>query len=822
MNSIGRFHLNAILRAAIGATAAAFYPSLDIGQNMPGDYSGGTMRVFNDRTLAAVDWYTADFVSGFLPTGSRDATTGLPTTAFSYKLAEGSLAASSTVTGTWLVIYSASAQRNITSLYGGISVTAHTFSGGVGKFQFTYAAGGSALLLVFNDGGVTALQSYDPTISASAIAGNTPPRWNAQFLRTTQPYAYFRFMDVMNANGEGASVATGFPLVVNWTDRTPSAYPHKAKKTSAANTNMGEGYPLEWLIDLCAQSGKSGWFNIPLLASDDYITQMATLIAQTMAAGLWAGFELGNECWNTAPGFYCYRKAGAAAATECLASQAYASEWGVAYPQQVVSFSSDGTTATVVYAQAHLATTGNLVKAAGFNSGYTGFMPGAGVTLTVVNTTTVTYPCTQASTGGTVAASTVMPYAAYLALNGASTLFASNGISSIYSLRELWFWRRSYQMAQLVKAAFAAVGRAAADCRPILASNAGNAYYYGNKHAEDLLNAITGTTVRLGDSFAAACVGGYLTLVQTNVINPGFASSLSQGVLKGASDASLTTEAAVAAQLQEFTDHAFATFCYQQFVSWCRWHGMEAWGYEIGNDLAPSGGETTPMRTAKEAYQNDYATYGAQQEAMYLAWIRNFQTVGFTKIGWYQCGAGTFATYGTFNLGRTADEIDYTTPAANRSPKFNAIIDAATPPVAPVTRHAFPCVLSGYDVVGNEAVNVPTPGIWPNLNGNNMPAFQFNYGYQGPGVNGQTYGWIWSETTQACTLTILGDNTSGANQTVNVKVLGTSSAASFVAPHNTTNGVLGSVVLMLQPGPNYVFVYSTGATSIYPHSLAFA
>lgn len=787
---------------------------------MPTDYSGGTLRIFNDRTLASGDWFTADYVSGTLPSGNRDATTGLPTAAFSYKLAEGALAADASVTGTWIVIYSASVQRTITSIYGGITITSHTFTGGVGKFQFTYAAGGSALVLSF-DGAITDIKSYDPTTSATVIAGGTPPRFNAQFLRTTQPYNYFRFMDVMNANGEGASLATGFPMVVNWSDRTPAAYPNKNKKSSGS-TSMGAGYPVEYLIELCGLTGKNGWFNIPELASDDYITQIATLAAQTMPAGKWSGFELGNEVWNTAPGFYCYRKAGAAAAIECLASQAYTSEWGVAYAQKVLTFASDGTTATVTFLNPHTATTGNLVRAASFSAGYTGFVPANGTTLTVIDATTVSYPCTQASTGGSIAATVVMPTAGYLALNGASTLFASNGIGSIYTLRELWNFRRAYQMAQLVRAAFTAVGRTLNDCKPILATSAGNAYVFGNKHAEDLLNAITGTTVRLGDSFAAACVGGYLTLNQVNVINPGFAAGLSQGKTKSATDSTLITEAAVAAQLREFADVAYATYTYQQFVSWCRWHGMEAWGYEIGNDMAPVSGETGTQRTTKEDYQNDFAGFGSQQRAMYLGWIRNFQTVGFSKIGWYQCGAGTFAAYGTFNLGRTANEIDYTTPAASRSPKFNAIIDAALPPATPVTRHAFPCTLSGYDMVGNEAVNVPTPGPWPNLAGTNMPAFFFNYGYQGPTINGQTYGWIWSERVQTCTVTIMGDNTSGSNQTVNLKVLGTSSTASFVAPHNTSNGVLGIVTLTLQPGPNYIYVNSTGASSIYPHSIDFA
>lgn len=420
--------------------------------------------------------------------------------------------------------------------------------------------------------------------------------------------------------------------------------------------------------------------------------------------------------------------------------------------------------------------------------------------------------------GGTVGGTVVLPASGFIALNGASTMFSGNNVLNIYSFSELWHYRRAYQMAGLVKAAFTAAGRTLNDCKPILAIQAGNAYFYGNKHIEDFLNAFTGTTVRLGSVFTAASVGGYLTLAQSSVVNPGFSATLSQGKTKNGLDPTLTTEAAVSAQLQEFADVSYATYCYQAFVAWCRYHGMESWGYEIGLDLAPISGETTAQRAAKEAYQTDYSGYGSQQEAMFLEWIRNFQTVGFTKIGWYQCGAGTFAGYGTFNLGQTANEIDYTTATASQSPRFRAIIDSKTPPVARVTRHAFPCTLSGYDCVGNEAV-VTVGGAWPSLSGSNLNAY-FNYCYPGPANNGQTYD-VWSETAQTVTLTMLGDNKSGANQTVNVLLLG-GSPTSFVAPANAVAAVLGTCQIALNPGKNYILINATAATSIFPHSIQFS
>jgi hypothetical protein len=58
--------------------------------------------------------------------------------------------------------------------------------------------------------------------------------------------------------------------------------------------------PYEWQIALCNEVGCDGWFNIPLLATDDYVTQLATLIKNNLDSGLKAKFELSNEVWNFA------------------------------------------------------------------------------------------------------------------------------------------------------------------------------------------------------------------------------------------------------------------------------------------------------------------------------------------------------------------------------------------------------------------------------------------------------------------------------------------------------------------------------------------
>jgi hypothetical protein len=804
MTTISRFQLNSILRAYVPKTSF-YWPQTDLGQNVPGDNAYTTMRVFNDRALAAGMYNTAG--NALLPSGSRDAN-GMPTTAFSIKVAEGGVgqfAYDPSVTGTWYMEYQSSIQRNITWVNSNTgSITVHTFLSGTGRVQFTYTARSAALMPVF-DGAVTDIKVYDPTTSATAIAGTSVPRFNTQYLRTLVPYSYGRMMDISAVNGDYVTTSSfTWPSVINWTDRrTPTNY-HLNDLDG-----MMAGIPLEWQVELCIASNKSGWFNISELASDDYITQFATYVAQNMPVGTWASFELGNERWNTGGGFYCYHKAGVAALTECHGSMAATSgNRFIGTSQGAVSFSSDGTTATVVFAQAHGATSGTTMKIFGAQTGFTGFAP-VGATITVINSVTVTYPCSQASTGGTVTGVAVLGNSGFIALDASTQLVASGFLASAFDLSFYWHVRRTFQMAALVRAAFTAVGRSLSDCKPLQALQAGQQYLFGNKKVDTFITAIFG--VALSTRLTAIAIGGYFGAAQ-GVINPGF------GYTKSQTDPSLVTSAAINTQVQQVVDSALGAYQYTSFISWVRAQGLEAWGYEIGMDLTTAPGESGAVRTAKDAYQVDYTNYGANIEAMTLKWMRNLQALGFTKLGWYQCGAGTQTGYGGFNLGQTPNEIDYTTPSSGQSPKFRGLVDSLTPPTSAYAEHAFPCVLSGWDCVGNEAV-VITGGVWPALSGTNLP---YGYAsYQGPSSTGQTYR-VWSETTQTVTCTVMGDNTSTSNRVISVQPLG-GTANTFTAPHNTVAGALGNCTITLTPGMNYVFIScATAPSNIFPHTVQFS
>jgi len=63
------------------------------------------------------------------------------------------------------------------------------------------------------------------------------------------------------------------------------------------------GVSLEYQIGLANTLKLNAWFNIPHLADDNYIQNMAILIRDTLNSSLKAYIEYSNEVWNWAPGF---------------------------------------------------------------------------------------------------------------------------------------------------------------------------------------------------------------------------------------------------------------------------------------------------------------------------------------------------------------------------------------------------------------------------------------------------------------------------------------------------------------------------------------
>ena len=167
---------------------------------------------------------------------------------------------------------------------------------------------GNSSGLTFNLDGT---QTYNCVFTFSGIDWANPPR-NLKIIRTdliaahdagaiydpavVADYSQFsclRFMDWLGTN---------VGMAAHWADRKRPEHQQWAK---------WYGAPLEVCIDLCNQTGCDGWFNIPHMATDDYIRNFVQLVHDTLDPGLVAWFEFSNEMWNWSfyQTFYARRRA---------------------------------------------------------------------------------------------------------------------------------------------------------------------------------------------------------------------------------------------------------------------------------------------------------------------------------------------------------------------------------------------------------------------------------------------------------------------------------------------------------------------------------
>ena len=104
--------------------------------------------------------------------------------------------------------------------------------------------------------------------------------WNPVFVERIAPFRTLRFMDWMRTNGSRQAA---------WSDRP---LPSDATYTTAA------GVPVEIMVALVNKTGQDPWFTMPHLATDEYFTEFATLVRNSVHAKAQVYVEYSNETWN--------------------------------------------------------------------------------------------------------------------------------------------------------------------------------------------------------------------------------------------------------------------------------------------------------------------------------------------------------------------------------------------------------------------------------------------------------------------------------------------------------------------------------------------
>ena len=178
--------------------------------------------------------------------------------------------------------------------------------------SFTHTAGAVKNIHLIQPG-------YDPA---------SYPLYTTTYLNLLQKLSpdLLRFMDFTQTNNSTIS---------NWSDRTLPGQP------TAAST----GVSWEDVISLANDLNKGLWINVPAQASDDYVTQLATLIRGTLNPGLPIYVEYSNEVWNSSFSQQSYNQAQAVAEVQANPSS------DLNYDHLAINSSNDDTFAERRYAR---------------------------------------------------------------------------------------------------------------------------------------------------------------------------------------------------------------------------------------------------------------------------------------------------------------------------------------------------------------------------------------------------------------------------------------------------------------------------------------
>ncbi len=104
--------------------------------------------------------------------------------------------------------------------------------------------------------------------------------FSAEFIKTLQPFSVLRFMDWTRTNNQ---------IVSRWSDRP---------RANSIWQSGERGAAWEHVVALGNEAGKDIWINIPYMADEDYLRQLALLLYETLEKPRKVYVEYSNEIWN--------------------------------------------------------------------------------------------------------------------------------------------------------------------------------------------------------------------------------------------------------------------------------------------------------------------------------------------------------------------------------------------------------------------------------------------------------------------------------------------------------------------------------------------
>jgi hypothetical protein len=132
------------------------------------------------------------------------------------------------------------------------------------------------------------LRNIQFVTAANEGAAKAGQLFNPAFLKLIQNFRALRFMDWFQTNGSTLS---------SWIDRPIPTY---------AFFGTPKGVPVEIALRLANTVSADAWMNVPVMADDNYITQLATLVHNQLGNTQKIYVELSNEVWNSGFSQYHY------------------------------------------------------------------------------------------------------------------------------------------------------------------------------------------------------------------------------------------------------------------------------------------------------------------------------------------------------------------------------------------------------------------------------------------------------------------------------------------------------------------------------------
>lgn len=161
----------------------------------------------------------------------------------------------------------------------GIDGTAQLLTSTPGRLTFT-AGNGNIFITILQSNGANRVRNIRVLRLADEFADLSAQPFYEGFLAKIEPYNTLRFMDWGATNNN--------PMV-NWSERT---------LTGRFSYGSPQGVPYEMMIRLANQTDKDLWVCVPHQASNDFITQMATLFRDQLESERTIYLEYSNEVWN--------------------------------------------------------------------------------------------------------------------------------------------------------------------------------------------------------------------------------------------------------------------------------------------------------------------------------------------------------------------------------------------------------------------------------------------------------------------------------------------------------------------------------------------